>query len=146
MTELAKLSKPTTDTTIICSTCHIKFSSLLAYKVHLGTEFHSYNTKRRIAQLDPITETIFEQKKALLMSAIDSQASSAVSFKCAPCNKSFKSIEQLDQHKKSKKHKKNQKDNAPGENKPEGSSVNTSSSMFKEISQATIDGSVVVEN
>ena len=49
---------------IICSTCHIKFDSVVNYKLHLTTEFHVYNTKRRMAELNPITEDIFEQKKA----------------------------------------------------------------------------------
>jgi len=117
---------------IVCSTCHIKFSNLLSYKVHLGTEFHSYNTKRRIAQLDPITEQIFEQKKALLQSACESQASH-IMFKCIPCNKSFKCVEQLDQHKQSKKHKKNAKAfNAGDANE---------SSMFQSIPEGSIDQS-----
>jgi hypothetical protein len=30
------------------------------YKLHLATEFHIYNTKRRIAELPPISEEIFE--------------------------------------------------------------------------------------
>ena len=77
---------------IVCSTCHLKFKNLMNYKLHLGTEFHSYNTKRRIAQLEPISEQIFDQKKAMLQSACESQAS-AVMYKCMPCNKSFKCVE-----------------------------------------------------
>ena len=34
------------------------------YKLHIMSEYHVYNTKRRIANLEPITEEIFEQKKA----------------------------------------------------------------------------------
>jgi hypothetical protein len=30
------------------------------YKLHLTSEFHIFNTKRRIAGLDPVTEEIFE--------------------------------------------------------------------------------------
>jgi len=58
------MSSTTPQKEIICSTCHIKFNSVLNYKLHLTTEFHIYNTKRRIAELPPITEDIFEQKKA----------------------------------------------------------------------------------
>jgi pre-60S factor REI1 len=54
---------------IICSTCHIKFNSVINYKLHLSTEFHVYNTKRRIAELPPISEDIFEEKKAQMVSA-----------------------------------------------------------------------------
>ena len=45
---------------IICSTCHIKFNGIVHYKLHLSTEFHLYNTKRRMAELPPISEEIFE--------------------------------------------------------------------------------------
>lgn len=66
---------------IICSTCHIKFNSVVNYKLHLTTEFHVYNTKRRIAELAPITEDVFEQKKAQMVSANQS-AMTDVTFKC----------------------------------------------------------------
>ena len=99
------------------------------YKLHLTTEFHVYNTKRRIAELAPITEDVFDQKKAQMVSANQS-ALSEVTFKCQPCNKTFKSVEMLDQHKKSKNHKKNEKDylkSHPDQNE---------SSIFKSISHA----------
>ena len=49
---------------VICSTCRIQFLNLDHYKWHLTTEFHQYNTKRRMATMDPITEEMFEQKRA----------------------------------------------------------------------------------
>jgi pre-60S factor REI1 len=101
--------KPETQKEIICSTCHIKFNSVIHYKLHLTTEFHVYNTKRRIAELPPITEDIFEQKKAQMVSANQSALSEMV-HKCQACNKLFKSQEKKDEHKASKKHKKNQKE------------------------------------
>lgn len=36
----------------------------MQYKLHIISDYHIYNTKRRIAELEPITEEIFEQKKA----------------------------------------------------------------------------------
>jgi pre-60S factor REI1 len=51
---------------VICSTCRIQFENVLHYKMHLSSEYHVYNTKRRIASLEPISEEIFEQKKATL--------------------------------------------------------------------------------
>jgi len=77
---------------IICSTCHIKFESVVHYKLHLSTEFHLYNTRRRMAELPPISEDIFEQKKAQMVSA-NASAISEVLHKCLPCNKTFKSTE-----------------------------------------------------
>ena len=77
---------------IICSTCHIKFESVVHYKLHLSTEFHLYNTRRRMAELPPISEDIFEQKKNQMVSA-NASAISEVMHKCLPCNKTFKSTE-----------------------------------------------------
>jgi hypothetical protein len=37
--------------------------------LHLSSEFHIYNTKRRIAELAPISEAVFEEKKASMVSA-----------------------------------------------------------------------------
>jgi hypothetical protein len=38
----------------------------MEYKMHLSSEYHVYNTKRRMANLEPISEEIFEEKKAVL--------------------------------------------------------------------------------
>jgi len=94
---------------INCSACHVKFDSVVNYKSHIGSEFHIFNTKRRMAELPPVSEIIFEEKQAQMISA-EASAFSEVVFKCLPCNKTFKSIEQLDEHTKSKKHKKNEKE------------------------------------
>jgi hypothetical protein len=37
------------DKRVICSTCRIQFDSVLDYKMHLSSEYHVYNTKRRVA-------------------------------------------------------------------------------------------------
>lgn len=34
------------------------------YKLHIISEFHEFNMKRKILALEPVTEQIFEQKKA----------------------------------------------------------------------------------
>jgi hypothetical protein len=54
------------DKKVICSTCRIQFDNVMDYKMHISSEYHIYNTKRRVAVLDPISEEIFEQKKAVL--------------------------------------------------------------------------------
>jgi len=51
---------------VICSTCRIQFDNVFDYKMHLTTEYHVYNTKRRIAALEPISEEVFDQKKTVL--------------------------------------------------------------------------------
>jgi len=45
---------------VICVMCSLKFTQITSFKLHLGTEFHLYNAKRRIAELEPISEELFE--------------------------------------------------------------------------------------
>lgn len=96
--------------TVICSACRIQFDNVFDYKMHISTEYHIYNVKRRVATLDPISEEVFEEKKATLLpqSQCTSQLSQVI-HKCQPCKKVFKTNEQMEQHKKSKNHKKNEK-------------------------------------
>ncbi len=94
---------------IICTTCRIKFTSVMDYKLHLLTEFHVYNTKRRMADLAPISEEVFNQKRDEMISA-NASAITEVGYKCLACNKTFKSKEKLEEHMKTKKHKKNMKE------------------------------------
>ncbi len=98
------------DKKVICSTCRIQFDNVITYKMHLSTEYHVYNTKRRVANLEPISEEVFEDKKATLaqQSQVHSQLSEVL-YKCQACRKTFKTPEQLEQHKKSKNHKKAEK-------------------------------------
>jgi hypothetical protein len=58
-----EVKPPPEEKKVICSTCRIQFLNLEHYKWHLTTEFHQYNTKRRMANMDPITEEVFEQKR-----------------------------------------------------------------------------------
>ena len=77
---------------IICGTCRLKFTDVPSFKMHRVTEFHVYNTKRQMAELEPITEEIFEQKKVMLA---NSQVSMTMEtrWKCYPCAKIFKTRE-----------------------------------------------------
>lgn len=125
---------------IICSKCHIRFNDVINYKLHLTTEFHIYNVKRNIAQLAPISEDIFEQKKKSLVSA-DQSALSEYSHKCQPCNKTFKSNLKMDEHKLTKKHKKNEKEYIIA------NPTANESSIFTSISHGDVlNGSVTVSN
>ena len=114
---------------IICTNCHIQFGDIVNYKLHLASEFHIYNTKRRMVNLAPISEDVFDLKKSQMVSA-NASAITDVHFKCLACNKGFKSSQQLDEHKKSKKHKKSEKEYLA---KHEGMS---SSDIFKSISHS----------
>lgn len=93
---------------IICGTCRLKFTDVPSFKLHRSTEFHVYNTKRQMAQLDPITEEIFEQKKVQLQNSNQS-VTLETRWKCYPCAKIFKTPESQAEHERSKKHKKSVK-------------------------------------
>ena len=49
---------------VICSTCYLKYTDIIAYKMHLSSEYHLFNTKRKMAQMEPVSEDVFEQKKS----------------------------------------------------------------------------------
>jgi len=74
---------------IICGTCRLKFTDVPSFKLHRSTEFHVYNTKRQMAQLEPITEEIFEQKRVQLASS-EISITQETRWKCYPCAKIFK--------------------------------------------------------
>ena len=61
-----------------------------------------------MAELEPITEELFEMKKVQLQNSKLS-VSVETHFKCYPCAKIFKTNESLAEHKRSKKHKKSEK-------------------------------------
>ena len=117
---------------MICSTCRLKFTDLASYKLHRSTEFHNYNTKRQIANLEPISEELFEEKRVMLQQS-NISVSTETKWKCKACSKTFKTLESLDEHKRSKKHKKNEKDfleKNPG---------SAQSSIFKSITHESSD-------
>ena len=84
-----------------------------------------------MADLAPISEEVFDQKRAEMVSA-NASAFTDVQVKCKPCSKVFKSAEQLNQHKESKKHKKNEKEYIATQ-KVKGGDV-SEDSLFKSIS------------
>jgi pre-60S factor REI1 len=49
---------------LTCTACAIEFEDSVAHREHFKQEWHIYNTKRRVAGLQPITEEIWEAKLA----------------------------------------------------------------------------------
>lgn len=47
-----------------CNTCQIQFTSSEDQRTHMKGEWHRYNLKRRVAQLPPISEEMFNSKVA----------------------------------------------------------------------------------
>ncbi|KAE8225236.1 hypothetical protein CF319_g1984 [Tilletia indica] len=115
-----------------CLSCNVAFPNAPDQRTHYRTDWHRYNAKRRVAQLPPIRQDVFQQKVVAAStttpsttstpaqsegSAAISQAqqsadstaepssSSSSSNRCAVCNKSFASNNVLKDHLQSKKHK-----------------------------------------
>jgi len=47
---------------LTCLTCRLVFKDSEAMRVHYKTDFHRFNLKRKIANLLPITEDLFDKK------------------------------------------------------------------------------------
>lgn len=51
-------------TTYTCLSCQIQFPSMQLQRIHMKTEWHRYNLKRRVAQLVPVSNETFQLKVA----------------------------------------------------------------------------------
>lgn len=49
--------------TLTCTICDIKFDNMYSYRKHFASQYHHYNSKRKIAKLQPVSYTIYAQKK-----------------------------------------------------------------------------------
>ena len=52
-----------------CNTCNLQFPTAEDQRGHMKSEWHRYNLKRRVAQLPPIDEDLFNSKVASLTKA-----------------------------------------------------------------------------
>ena len=57
---------------LTCSACAIEFEDPTAHREHFKQEWHIYNTKRRVAGLQPISETTWDDKLAKIKQQQDS--------------------------------------------------------------------------
>lgn len=55
-------------TLLTCTACAIEFEDPSDHRDHFKQEWHVYNTKRRVAGLQPISETVWEEKLAKIRS------------------------------------------------------------------------------
>lgn len=51
-----------------CNTCNLQFPESNDQRVHMKSDWHRYNLKRKVAQLPPITEDLFNTKVASMQS------------------------------------------------------------------------------
>ncbi len=93
---------------MFCTACKLVVKNLIEFKVHFASDFHRYNSKRRVIGLEPVNLEEFEVKKESRSSTRSSQTAKK-SYTCSACNKHFATEAQLENHLASKKHQKNVK-------------------------------------
>ncbi|KAF9953781.1 hypothetical protein BGZ72_005172 [Mortierella alpina] len=86
-----------------CLTCGIRLPSLETQQQHHKSDWHTYNLKRKMVFLPPVSSEVFAQ----LVTASREQANPAevAQPECVPCGKKYLSFQAYDNHVNSKKHK-----------------------------------------
>ncbi|KAF9916570.1 hypothetical protein BX616_003417 [Lobosporangium transversale] len=86
-----------------CLTCAIRLPSLETQQLHHKSDWHTYNLKRKMVYLPPVSSEVFTQ----LVHASREQANpkEGPQPECIPCGKKYLSLQAYDNHVNSKKHK-----------------------------------------
>ncbi|KAF9934734.1 hypothetical protein FBU30_000592 [Linnemannia zychae] len=86
-----------------CLACGIRLPSLETQQLHHKSDWHTYNLKRKMVGLPPVSAEVFAQ----LVTASREQANpeEVPQPECVPCNKKYLSFQAYDNHLQSKKHK-----------------------------------------
>eukprot|EP01091_Cochliopodium_minus_P009466 TRINITY_DN2335_c0_g1_i2.p2 TRINITY_DN2335_c0_g1~~TRINITY_DN2335_c0_g1_i2.p2 ORF type:complete len:205 (+),score=89.30 TRINITY_DN2335_c0_g1_i2:180-794(+) len=90
---------------IICNTCRVVFKDNEEHRIHFKSQLHTFNLKRKVANLAPVTKEQFEKK----MEQMKSQGENNKKYegKCKECKKYFSSKNTYETHLISKAHIKN---------------------------------------
>ncbi|KAK5799252.1 C2H2 type zinc-finger-domain-containing protein [Linnemannia elongata] len=86
-----------------CLACGIRLPSLETQQLHHKSDWHTYNLKRKMVGLPPVSAEVFSQ----LVTASREQANpeEVAQPECVPCSKKYLSFQAYDNHLQSKKHK-----------------------------------------
>ncbi|KAK5110003.1 hypothetical protein LTR62_006370 [Meristemomyces frigidus] len=89
-----------------CNTCQVAFREGSTQRVHMTSDWHRYNLKRRVASLPPLTSEIFAEK-VLANKATAAATAARASFErtCDACEKTYYSEGAYINHLGSQKHK-----------------------------------------
>lgn len=91
-----------------CLNCSVRFPDAELQRQHYKTDWHRYNLKRKVAELQPVTAEEF-QKRVAQQKFAEEEALQDHSLYCRACKKYFKTQNAHDNHLNSKKHKDNVK-------------------------------------
>ncbi|KAK3678620.1 pre-60S factor rei1 [Recurvomyces mirabilis] len=73
-----------------CNTCQVAFREGSTQRVHMTSDWHRYNLKRRVASLPPLTSEIFAEKVlANKASAAATAARASFEQRCDACEKTY---------------------------------------------------------
>uniref|UniRef100_A0A8C4QTJ5 Zinc finger protein 622 n=1 Tax=Eptatretus burgeri TaxID=7764 RepID=A0A8C4QTJ5_EPTBU len=87
---------------LTCITCRVVFSSAELQRMHYKSDWHRYNLKRKVADMQPVTAEVF-QEKVLAQRAATTGPGPVQS--CALCGKTFASTNTFNNHLRSQKHR-----------------------------------------
>ena len=89
-----------------CLTCRVLFEDADNQREHYKTDWHRYNLKRKLVELQPVTEEEFQQKVAFQTQKKDEKVGRGkIATFCQICNKKFSSEKAFENHVQSKKHR-----------------------------------------
>jgi pre-60S factor REI1 len=89
-----------------CVTCNIAFNNADLQRDHYKADWHTYNLKRKVAELPPIDYSDFARRVQMQKAQVESAQNQAPEETfCKLCSKHFTSINTFTNHKQSKKHK-----------------------------------------
>ncbi|ODV91279.1 hypothetical protein CANCADRAFT_122141 [Tortispora caseinolytica NRRL Y-17796] len=126
-------------TAFTCTSCTESFESPELQRVHMRSEWHRYNLKRKVAGLLPVTLEAFESKVSSLQST-DKKAAVAGntdSLYCKVCNKKFTSEPQYENHVRSNKHLKTMKSKPILSSEPAPQTASEPKTVQQEAEQET---------
>lgn len=88
-------------------TCQVGFTDNDLHRIHFKGDWHRYNLKRKVANLDTVPAEEFEKRKQAheAQAKVDSGEVKEVGTYCIACRKSFTNPKAYNNHLNSKKHK-----------------------------------------
>lgn len=86
---------------ITCTACLVNLDSQDQCRDHYRSDFHTYNLKRKLVDLPPVTFEVFEAKRAEVQVA----PAPAYQSKCQTCHKTFSTQKVYEAHMASRKHR-----------------------------------------
>lgn len=97
-----------TTSSFTCASCQVVFTCSEEQRAHYQSEWHKYNLRRKVADLPPLAENMYNQRLSNhICSAQVKVKAEKEAYKpreCMPCRKVFASQKSLDNHFQSKKH------------------------------------------